>query len=169
MPTCRDLRCIAGHRTRPLEGVTFEGIRLFISTDPNSPYDTSVHALKFQYARNLKVKDVEVIWEKPALDKWQSALCFENIDGLEVDDFTGRQAWLDRDVPAMVLDKVTDARIANCKAPEGTTVFLEVSDKESRSIALMGNDLHKARAPYRFANGASSKELRTLGNLLPTD
>jgi hypothetical protein len=160
---------IEGHPTRPLEGVTFEGIRLFISTDPASPYDTSVHALQFHWARNLKLKDVEVIWEKPSLEQWQSALRFENIDGLEVDDFTGRQAWPDREAPAMVLDKVIDARITNCKAPEGTTVFLEVSDKESRSIALMGNDLHKARVPYHFANGASSKELRTLGNLLPTD
>ena len=44
---------------------------------------------------------------------------------------------------------------------------MEVSDKESRSIALMGNDLHEAKVPYRFANGASSKELKTLGNLLP--
>lgn len=159
---------IAGHRTRPLEGVTFEGIRLFISTDPAAPYDTSVHALEFKWAKNLKLKDVEVTWEKPALNEWQSALRFENIDGLEVDDFTGRQASPDRVAPAMVLDKVTDARIVNCKAPEGTAVFVEVSGQENRSIALTGNDLRKAKVPYRCENGASSKELKALGNLTAT-
>ncbi len=160
---------ISGHSTRPLEGVTFEGIRLFISTDPNSPYDTAVHALKFQHAKNLKVKDVEVVWEKPALDKWQSALYFENVDGLELADFTGRQAWLERDVPAVVLDKVTGARLVNCLAAEGTTTFLEVSGKESRNIALLGNDLRQAKVAHRFENGADSKELKALSNLLPID
>ncbi len=160
---------ISGHRTRPLEGVTFEGIRLFISTDPKSPYDTSVHALKFQYARNLKVKDVEVVWENPVLDKWQSALYFEDVDGLELADFTGRQAWAGRDVPAVVLDKVTDARLVNCQAAEGTATFLEVSGKESHSIALMGNDLRKAKVPFHFEKGAESKELKSLSNLLPTE
>jgi hypothetical protein len=160
---------ISGHSTRPLEGVTFEGIRLFISTDPNSPYDTSVHALKFQHARNLKVKDVEVVWEKPALDKWQSALYFENVDGLELADFSGRQAWLGRDVPAVVLDKVTGARLVNCLAAQGTTTFLEVSGKESRNIALLGNDLREAKVAHRFENGAESKELKAVSNLLPTD
>ncbi len=158
---------IAGHRTRPLEGVTFEGIRLFISTDPNSPYDTSVHALKFQYARNLKVKDVEVIWEKPALDKWQSALYFENVDGLEIDGFTGRQAWLDREVPAVVLNKVTDARVRNCQAAQGTAVFLEVVGEQSRNIRVMGNDLAMAKVPFKFEEGAKKDELKPLSNFLP--
>jgi hypothetical protein len=158
---------ISGHRTRPLEGVTFEGIRLFLSTDPKSPYDTSVHALKFQYAKNLKVKDVQVVWENPALDKWQSALYFEDVDGLELADFTGRQASLERDVPAVVLDKVTGARLVNCQAAEGTSTFLEVSGTQSRSTALLGNDLRKAKVPFRFEKGAANKELKALSNLLP--
>ncbi len=160
---------ISGHKTRPLEGVTFEGIRLFLATDPKSPYDTSVHALKFQYAKNLKVKDVEVVWETPALDKWESALYFEDIDGLELADFTGRQAPLSHDAPAVVLDKVTGARLVNCRAAEGTTTFLEVTGTESRSIALMGNDLRHAKVPYHFEKGADSKELKDVSNLLPGD
>jgi hypothetical protein len=160
---------ISGHRTRPLENVTFEGIRLFLQTDPNAPYDTSIHALKFQYAKNLKVKDVEVFWEAPALDKWESALHFEDIDGLELADFAGRQAWLGRDVPAVVLDKVTGARLVNCQAAEGTTTFLEVTGSESRSVALLGNDLRQAKVPYRFEKGAPEKELKAPSNLMPAE
>jgi hypothetical protein len=160
---------ISGHRTRPLEGVTFEGIRLFLSTDPNSPYDTAVHALKFQHARNLKVKDVEVVWETPELNDWQSAIYFEDIEGLELADFKGRQAWPGRDVPAVVLDKVTGARIVNCQAAEGTTTFLQVRGPESRGIALLGNDLRNAKVAHRFEKGAESKELKALGNLLPAE
>jgi hypothetical protein len=159
---------IAGHHTRPLDGVTFENIKLFISTDPKAPYDTSVHALKFEHAKNLKVKNVEVIWDKPALDKWESALYFENVDGLEIDDFTGRQAWPDQDAPAVVLNKVTDARVVNCKAAEGTKVFLGVIGEGSRDIRLAGNDLVKAKVPYKFEEGAKKDELKSLSNFLPS-
>ena len=95
-----------------------------------------------------------------------SALHFEDIDGLELADFAGRQAWLGRDVPAVVLDKVTGARLINCRAAEGTTTFLEVRGSESRSVALVGNDLRQAKVPYRFDKGAKKKELKALSNLM---
>lgn len=159
---------IAGHPKSWLDGVTFEGIRLFLSTDPAAPYDTSVNALEFRWARNLKMKDIEVIWDKPALDKWQSALYFEDIDGLQLSDFTGRQAWPGRDVPAVVLNRVTDARILNSQAAEGTTVFLAVMGSESRGVCLSGNDLRKAKVPYQLEKGAQKEELNAMSNFLPS-
>ncbi len=159
---------IAGHPQSWLEGVSFESIKLFLSTDPAAPYDTSVHALQFRWAKNLKVKDVEVIWDKPSLDRWQSALYFEDIDGLELNDFAGRQAWPDRDVPAVVLNRVKNARVLNSQAAEATTVFVGIRGEESRNICLLGNDLRKAKVPYRFDDGARSDELRAMSNFLPS-
>ena len=65
---------ITGHPKSWLENISLENVKLFISTDPSSPYDKSIHAMQFQYAKNLKVKDVEVNWEKPEWNKWESAL-----------------------------------------------------------------------------------------------
>ncbi len=158
---------IAGHPQSWLEGVNFESIKLFLSTDPSAPYDTSVHALQFRWAKNLKVKDIEVIWEKPALDKWQSALYFEDIEGLEVNGFLGRQAWPQRDVPAVVFNRVQDARILNSQAAEGTSVFLSVRGADSRNICLLGNDLRKAKVAYQFQDNANRNELTAMSNFLP--
>jgi hypothetical protein len=161
---------IAGHRdpNHWLEGVTFEDIKLFLSTDPAAAYDTSVHALKFRWARNLKVKGVEVFWEKPALDKWQSALYFADIDGLELNDFTGRQAWRDSDIPAVVFNKVANARVINSKAAEGTKAFLSITGEACQDICLQSNDFRKAQVPYKLSDGARSAELQAMSNLLPS-
>ena len=160
---------IAGHHDPDhwLENVTFEDIKLFLSTDPAASYDTSVHALQFRWARNLKVKGVEVFWEKPGLDKWQSALYFEDIDGLELNGFSGRQAWPEQDTPAVVFKSVANARVLNSQAAEGTQVFLGVAGGSTRNIGLLANDFQRAKVPYKFSDGAQSSELKALSNLLP--
>jgi hypothetical protein len=160
---------IAGHQDPDhwLENVTIEDVKLFLSTDPAASYDTSVHALQFRWARNLKVKGVEVFWEKPGLDKWQSALYFEDIDGLELNGFSGRQAWPEQDTPAVVFKSVANARVLNSQAAEGTQVFLGVAGGSTRNIGLLANDFQRAKVPYKFSDGAQSSELKALSNLLP--
>jgi hypothetical protein len=158
---------ITGHPKSWLDGVSFENVKLFLATDPAAPYDTSIHALQFRWARNLKVKDVEIAWDQPALDKWQSALYFEDIDDLEISNFAGRQAGADKDIPAVVLNRVADARIINSRATAGTTVFLGVTGPDSRDIYLLGNDFRKAKVAYHFDGGARSDELAALSNFLP--
>ena len=158
---------IAGHPQSWLEGVSFENIRLFISTAPKSPYDIAVHALDFRNARNLKVKDVEVTWEKPSLDAWQSALHFENIDGLEVSDFRGREAWPGKGAPAVAFDNVQNARLLNSQAAEGAGLFLKVTGKESKNVCLLGNDFQQAKVPYEVSGGAGKKAVKALSNFMP--
>jgi hypothetical protein len=86
---------INGHPYNPLEGVTFENVKLFMAHDARAPYDKAEFALKFMLDKNLKLRNVEVQWQAPAYDQWRSALFFEDIQGLEVDHFSGRQAKLD--------------------------------------------------------------------------
>jgi hypothetical protein len=147
---------ITGHPTSWLDDISLENVKLFISTNPQSPYDKSVHAMFFQYARNLKVKDVEVNWEKPAWEKWQSALSFKDVSGLRVDNFVGGPANLQSSTPAVVLDRVEDATLCNSRARAGTQVFLGVKGPTSRKIYLVGNELHDAGKP--FAVDANVKE-----------
>ncbi len=158
---------ITGHPESWLDGITFENIKLFMSTDPNALYDRSVHALSFRWARNLKLKDVEVIWDKPALDQWQSALRIEDVSGLTLDGFAGRQAWPDRDTPAVIFTKVSDAVVRNSQALEGTKVFLKVAGQSSRAIGLYGNDFRKAQVPYQVDSDVRSGEVKAIENFLP--
>ena len=143
---------IFGHPESWLEGLRFENVRLFLSADPAAPYDTATNALNFRYARNLELKDVSVTWERPSLKAWQSALAFDAIDGLELDGFTGRQAWTESDAPGVQFQNVTNARITRATAPDGTGVFLDVGTG-SRAIQWQRNGLQKAKIPWRIAPG----------------
>ncbi len=139
---------ITGHPTNWLDDISLENVKLFISTNPASAYDKSIDAMHFQYAKNLKLKDVEVNWEKPAWEKWQSALSFEDVSGLKVDGFLGGPAKPQSDDPTIVLEKVGDAVISNSHASPGTQVFLGVKGPASKSIYLVGNELHDAAKPF---------------------
>jgi Glycosyl hydrolases family 28/Pectate lyase superfamily protein len=158
---------IAGHPRSWLEGISFENIRLFISSDPKMAYDTTVHAMEFRYARNLNLNNLEVVWGEPSLPAWQSALHFEDIDGLEVSDFRGRQAWPEKDDPAVGFKNVRNARLLNSQAAEETSVFLGVEGEGSKNIMALGNDLQQAKVPFRFSGSAQESELKALSNFLP--
>jgi len=156
---------IAGHPESWLDGVSLENIKLFLATDPTAPYELTTHALDFRWAKNVKVKDIEVAWEKPVADKWESAISFEDVSGLTLDGFTGRQAWPERDIPAVVFDKVSDAVVRNSRALEGTKTFLKVSGKESREIVLFGNDFRKAQTVFKPGEDVSKSAVKVSNNL----
>ncbi len=147
---------ISGYPTSWLDHLTLENIKLFISTDPSAGYDKATDAMKFRYARNLEVRDVEVTWEKPELAKWQSALAFQDVDGLTLDDFKGGPAKLNGEDPAVILDSVQNATITNSKATAGTQVFLDVKGAKSRGIYFVGNELHGAQTPFKAEPGVKS-------------
>ena len=151
-----------GHPTSPLENVRLENIQLFLSTDRSAAYDRSVHAMYFRYARDLKVKDLEVIWLEPESSKWQSAVYFQDVQRLLLNDFAGAPAKAD--FPAVVFDQVEGATITNSQAKTGTRIFLSVSGSKSRAIDLFGNDLHEARTPYRLDPHLKPGTVKATGN-----
>jgi glycosyl hydrolase family 28/pectate lyase-like protein len=159
---------INGHPDSWLDGISLENIKLFLSTDLAAPYDVAVHAIKCRWAQSLKIKDLEVAWGKPALDKWGSALYFEDVNGLQLDGFIGRQAWSDRDAPTVVLNNVADATIRNSRALDDTKIFLKVLGKGSRGICLEGNDFRKAQVPYQLDNDITSEAVVSFDNLQPS-
>src|SRR5437867_7793010 len=92
---------INGHPNSWLENVSLENVKLWLSHDPESPIEKAVDAIKVRWAKNLKLKDVEVSWDKPESGKWESALNVEDVNGLEIQGFSGRQAKLGADMPAV--------------------------------------------------------------------
>ncbi len=142
---------ILGHPNSWLDDVSLENIKLFLNTDPQAAYDRSVHAIYFRYAKNLKVKDVQVHWEQPESSKWQSAMYFQDVTGLKLEGFSGAPAKPASDNAAVVLDQVEDAAIVNSTTLPGTKVFLQVKGAKSRDIFLHSNELHMAETPYQVS------------------
>jgi hypothetical protein len=145
---------IHGHPDSWLEGVSLDRIKLFVSNDPDSPLQKTVDAIQVRWARNLKMKDVEVIWDKPSSAKWQTPLRLEDAQDVELDGFRGRPAV--GSAPAVRLTNVDGATLRNSNAASGTELYLDIAGAKSRGIRLVGNDLSGAKAPYRVGTGAKS-------------
>jgi hypothetical protein len=149
-----------GHPDSWLDGISFDNVKLTVAHDPGAAYDKAVHGLVFKQARNLRLEDVEIVWEGPASDKWRSALALEEVQGLVLDGVTAAQAPGADASPAVLMDQVADAVIRNCRAADGTGTFLGLAGAGTRDILLERNDLRKARLPYSFSAGALPQALR---------
>jgi hypothetical protein len=156
-----------GHPDSWLEDITIYNLKLYIATDPSAAYEKAVHALKFQRVKNLRLRDVEVFWTEPASAKWESALCLEDVQGLVVDGFSGRQAKDGANRPAIWLNRVEDAVLRNCTARSGTTEFLRVTGKSTNRVVLLANDLRHARVPYSIDPDVNRDSVSDISNIPP--
>lgn len=164
---CQGASHIEGHSENWLEGVTFANIKFFIAHDPKSPYDLATSAMVFKRARNLKLQNIEVHWEKPAYEKWESALQVEDVDGLELNGFQGNAAWPQKSIPAVELDRVMNANVSNLVAPAGTNLFLKIAGAGTQDVHLYGNDFHQARVPYALGPDVRAGRVTAVDNFLP--
>lgn len=139
---------IHGHVNSPLTDVTLENIRLSVAYDPHGSPRKMEHAVVVENALNLRLKDFEIIWEEPYSDKWQSALTFQNVQGLLLDGVSARQAPNNTRAPAIVLDDVDGAVIRDCQAQEGTGTFLHFKGAGTKDIILRWNDTRQAKTVY---------------------
>lgn len=155
---------IMGHPDSWLRNISLENVKFFLSTDPSAAYDRSVNAMQFRYAKDLEVKDVDVYWEKPESDQWQSALYFEDVAGLRLDGFAGGPAKPGTDNPAVVLDNVVNATIANSVPRPDTRVFVDVKGSKSQDIYLVGNQLHDVRTHYQVEGNAKAAAVKEINN-----
>jgi hypothetical protein len=158
---------IHGHPESRLDGVSLARVRLFVSADPAAPFDSAEHGLSFRWVKNVTLNDVKVSWQTPKFGKWKSALSFEDVSNLELDGFSGRGAWPDRDVPLVVLNQVSDAIVRHSRALDGTGVFLGIMGSGSDRICVRNNDFRKARIPWQISQGVEAGAVFTLENRLP--
>jgi hypothetical protein len=142
-----------GHPECWLDGVTLENVKLYVSTDPAAPYDTAEHALDFRRVTNLRLKNVEAVWEQPFLSTWKSPLYLEEIRGLEIDVFSAGPAQ--PGLPIIDLRQVSGASIRHARALPGTDVFAQVAGPASRDIRFEDNDFTQAKVPYALAPDVS--------------
>jgi len=154
-----------GHPSSWLDGITFDNVKLFLSSDSTAPYDKSVNALDFRMVRNLKLRNFEVFWESPASKRWRSALSIEDAKGVEIENFSGTPAVLGSDVPAIAFTKVEGALIRNSTVREGTKTLLGLSGPLISNIVLQGNDLRRAARSYTSSPDVPKNAVILLNNL----
>ena len=138
-----------GHPDSPLDGITMENVRLAITHDPSAPYDKAVDALTFRRARNVKLRDVEIVWDGPVYEKWKSALALEDVDGADLRGITARQAESSAASPAIALRDVRNAWIHDCRAAAGTGTFFGVAGPRSAGLLFTDNDTREAKTAVR--------------------
>jgi len=156
-----------GHPDSYIDGLTLEDVKLFVSSDPSAPFDDTVDAMSFSYAKNLKLRNFEIHWETPELKTWRSALAFENVEDLKIEGFEGRQAQPGSETPTVTFKDVKNAVVRDSTPAEGTGTFLEVAG-DSSQIVLIGNDFRKTAIPFRLANGAGKDAVRAINNIDPS-
>jgi polygalacturonase len=139
---------IHGNVDSPLEDVTLENVRLTVAYDPNGSPRKMEHAVVVENARNLRLKDFEINWEQPFSDKWQSALTFQNVQGLLLDGVSARQAPNGTRAPAILFNDVDGAVIRDCQAQQGTGIFLHFKGAGTKNIFLHRNDTHHAKKVF---------------------
>jgi len=149
-----------GHPDSWLDDISFENVKLTVAHDPGAAYDKAVHGLVFKQARNLRLEDVEIVWEGPASEKWQSALALDEVQGLVLDGVTAVQSPGLDTAPAVLMNQVDDAVVRNCRAADGTGTFLILAGAGTKDILLERNDFRKARLPYSFSEGALPQALK---------
>ncbi|MGD0573720.1 MAG: glycosyl hydrolase family 28 protein [Sedimentisphaerales bacterium] len=105
------------------------------------------HDIPALYCTNvvgLKISGFETEWEDGLPDFFSNSIWCENVSDVEIDGFIGRQAHLGDSRAAIVLEKVNGATIRNCRAAEGTGVFLQAIDVNDGRL-FVNNDLSKAQ------------------------
>ncbi len=151
----------SGHPESWLEQITVDNLRLHISHDPQAPYEKAKHAMHIRLARDIKLRNVEIHWEKPEFAGWESALYLENVRGVELENVAARQARAgDKAKPALVFDQSEDIVIRHCRALPGTGTFLFFVGERTKGVALSGNDFSQAQTPYLLGKGVRKDRVR---------
>ena len=164
---CQGTSEIAGHPERWLEGITFANIKFFISSDPKAPYDTATSAMIFRRAKNLKLRNIEVYWDKPTYDKWQSALLVEDVDGLQLSGFSGNAAWPEKNIPAVELNHVKNANVDNSVAPGGHQRLLEDRGRRQPRHSSLWQRFSPGQSSLRVDPDVKPESVTALDNFLP--
>jgi hypothetical protein len=146
-----------GHPDSPLENITLQNIRLFLSYDPAAHARKSVNAMTVENAHNFRLIDVEFNWQEPNNPDWQSALIVQNTQDLLLDGVSAKQAPESTEPAAIVLRNVQGAMVKDCKAQPGTNTFLKLKGIETCDIVVGDNNLLDAEIAVHLTKKVKKK------------
>ena len=143
----RGTSTITGHAERRLENITISNLQMFMEAE-NTPDKRTTDAIRADGVSGLKIRNVSVRWAEDATEeKWRSAMVLQNINDLEVDNFSGRQGLKTGKAPAVVLENVVDGVLRNLRALEGSGAFLEFRGAQTRTFGCTAANCGKRPRP----------------------
>jgi polygalacturonase len=160
----RGTSTIVGHPEQPLENITIDNLQLLMNPE-DKPDKRATDAFQIESVKQLNIKNLTVRWnEKETEKKWGSALVLNNVSGVLIDSFTGRQGLVPGESPAVVLNNVSDATIRDCDAAVDTGTFLRL-DGDSHEIVIRNNNFLKAKQGVAFEDESVKSKVRMDLNL----
>lgn len=169
---------ISGTKEKYIEGLTFENIRIIVQDgrettfheDPPDPFTPwGHHRAPFdifcRYVDDLKLRNVQLTWNKQGKEKWGGAIRCLHVRNLEIAGFTGRQSPGSSSSVCSLKD-VKGAFIYNCRSVDGTNTFLTIGEGTER-VSLMNNEFSRVKRIYELAPGVNPKEIFESSNRLP--
>lgn len=126
---------INGHPDSWLDGIGFDGVKLFISSDPAAAFESTKEALRLRDARNVRLRDFEIHWEKPVAASWERPMSMEDVEGVELNGVDAPSAPGAKAGPIVFrnANKVTvrQSKLGRVKV-EGTSNQLQMLDLSGR-------------------------------------
>ena len=116
---------------------------------PSEEMQTAVfkHGISGIFARfvdRFRIRNMELEWQGLPPEYFTHGIECEAVEGLEINDFHGRQASVLRSDAAIRIDGCADVTVQNCTATDGTAVFLSHSNSAGE-CTFVNNAVHKAR------------------------
>ncbi len=163
-----------------IKDIVFDNVKLLVKNSPlnesyggnidlRATYDLKYGIFKYDiaglYAHNvagLRICDFQIAWDDNLPEFFNHAIWCENFNDLLIDGFTGRQPHKGESRAAIALNNGSDVTIRNCKADDGTGVFLSHSNVADSRL-FVNNDLSKAQKAIE----PEKSEFRDFGNFGP--
>jgi Glycosyl hydrolases family 28 len=125
---------INGHPDSWLENIHFDNVRLFVSHDPEAPYENTRTAVTVRQARNFSMKDSEIRWGQPQSATWRSGLTAEDIEDLRFDTVDVEAAPAST-APVMELVNANKVTLQSLRAET-----IHLVGKRTREVRLLQTD-----------------------------
>jgi hypothetical protein len=123
-----------GHPDSWLQGIRLNHVQLFVSHGVEAPYESTATAMTLQYARDVAMNDVEIVWEKPYAATWQTGLMVDQVqdlllDGTRIDAAPGSHR------PVLQLSDVDGVLVRQSRIGS-----VHVMGMKSRGVRLVGTE-----------------------------
>lgn len=113
-----------------------------------------------RHVRGLKLLNVQT---GLAGEDGRHAVVFEDVDDAVVDGLDA--AYSNKAASLLRLTDVRNVTVRDCTAPTGTSLFVKIEGANSNSIALIGNDLRRAKKVAELAEEVAETAISAAANL----
>ncbi len=142
---------INGHPDSWLEGVRLNNVRLFLSHDVQAPYESTMAGMVIKQAHDFAMKDVEIHWQQPHSESWQTGLVVEQaanvlLDGVRVDAAPASTH------PVVIIKDVVGMTLRDARAET-----LQVTGNKTKGVRVLQTD-SKVMTDANVPKGAVTRQ-----------